>query len=210
MNDEQRAALVEELENLFAWSWGRDLKTGRQVLAELGDDPARYYRRETVFANKVVEIFDRAATAAEPDDDVVERAAKAMYFTDANPDPVKYDRVSAWREEWEKHLAFYQSEGYDPEGFFPVFMLAKKALAAVPSCADDNWLDDALDSVHPKAVVYGTLELRKGGWEASVTAPDGPDENGWYDYTGNQVRGEGTTRREAILDACAKAKEASK
>lgn len=112
-------------ENEGGW-WWCDQNNGWDHHAGVGRD---YYR---AMARAALAAVPTVQSAAGDDLDAIERAAKAMYFTDANPDPVKYDRVSAWKEEWEKHLAFYQSEGYDPEGFFPAFMLAKKALAAVP------------------------------------------------------------------------------
>lgn len=70
-----------------------------------------------------------------------------------------------------------------------------------------EWLDKALDSVHPRSVLGRMFELRAGGWEVRIAIPDGPDENGWYDYTGNEVIGTGPTRKAAIEDAIAQAKE---
>lgn len=67
-------------------------------------------------------------------------------------------------------------------------------------------LDAMLDSVHPRAIIRSVWALRGGGWEACISVPEGPDNDGWYDYTGNQSVGTGPTRMEAIISAVEKAK----
>lgn len=71
-------------------------------------------------------------------------------------------------------------------------------------------LDELLDSVHPKAVIRSVWALRSGGWEARVSVPEGPDANGWYDYTGNETIGTGPTRILAIRDAVKQVKSGDK
>lgn len=150
LNDTERAALVDRVEGTINGLLSLVAIHGMKALQ--APENRDLIRKES--ADIVTRLLaDRAVP--EPDADAVEAAAKAMYFTDANPDPVKYDRVSAWREEWEKHLAFYQSEGYDPEGFFPAFMLARAVLSAVPTEEPD------LTLVYMKGYQDGQDAMRK-------------------------------------------------
>lgn len=219
MNDEQRAALVEERIGVVrqiiagAMKWAAknphkapDSAAFKDVLNQNANDAYR----AAVYVDECGCDFCEAARAVPPVDDAerVERAAKAMYFSDANPDPVKHDRVAVWDAEWEKHLAFYRSEGYDPEGFFPVFDLAKKALNAA-GAAPSLDIDAMLDSVGANAGVHVWLESEP---EPEVGLPHyfmaRMDING--PSAGEPSYGTGPTRMAAILSAVELAKSRDK
>ena len=186
MNDEQRAALVEELNSRARTMFDtatEDLLDGAEWTKS--DRYDFYTMLADQLTEEAVEMFekhlaDRAATVAEPDAETVERVASAIS---------EHGRAG------------------------DVEAMARDAIAAMPSCADDNWLDGALDSVHPVCRI-DWIECEydnPGKWTAQVSYPTGgiaPGTQADDEYI--EAVGTGTTRREAILDAVQKAKGAER
>lgn len=192
MNDEQRKALVDRL--------------GKRI----NDVVKLSVRNNSYIAGVMASEFekilaDRATMVAEPD---AEAVAKAMFqslrpiWGDDIPaeeipegdDPDQYYEYSISWEQWNKYGYGLDYDSLSEMRADSIRKLARAAIAAMPSRKDDNWLDDALDSLDKGA----TLEIFN-------------DENGFdvQVYYGELFSsGTGTTRREAILDAVKKAKEA--
>lgn len=61
---------------------------------------------------------------------LTEAVAQDLWHSDANERWVVRSTDDN-AEEWRLHKDFYNSEGYDPFGFFPAFMLARKALTTI-------------------------------------------------------------------------------
>lgn len=152
-------------------------------------------------------IDDHTTTAAEPDSDVIERVGWALFRHWFASSGAPLQEVE---EAWDYHLAFTEKFNFEP---IPrTLEQARAAIAAMPSCADaDSWLDDALDSVHPDAYI-GNNFYRPDRQDYAVIVhwplPDGVWS--WRGFSEYRSDGHGPTRKVAILDACAKAKEASK
>ncbi len=88
--------------------------------------------------------------------------------------------------------------------------MARAAIAAMPSCADAEWLDEALDSVHPETYVsYVHQWNSEDGMQRACIRWPRKDAKNWNGYPHHDSVGYGTTRKAAILDAVKKAKEAS-
>lgn len=137
-------------------------------------------------AEKVIALLaDRAATVAEPDEETVERVAKAMYY--------------AWPRavDWEK-LTHHKQKTYRRD--------ARAAIAAMPSGKDDSWLDEltAIEAEHEIVINEFSVRSEEEGFRCDIYAGIEHDDPllMMIGY------GTGTTRREAILDAVQKAKEA--
>ena len=121
----------------------------------------------------------------------IEAMAEALcdFDVDNNGGYVWGHRGDSWGSDYENGRDYYRE-------------MADAALGAL-----QLWeIDATLDSVHPEMAIRHVWRLRSGKWEACISVPDGPDDDGWYDYIGSEVVGTGPTRIAAIRDAVAKAK----
>lgn len=165
MNDEQRAALVEELTKAQHDAWP-------------GVDADFIVNTEAIMP-----IIDRLlADRTMPDDDAVERAAKAFHNSSATP---------WWNEShtWDGvHPETYRKEVRDR---------MRLVLEAAAGTAPEKDIDALLDSVHPKAWIERVTQgwRERGEWAATIAAPTGV----WV--------GTGPTRTGAVLDAVAEARK---
>lgn len=181
MNSEQRAELVD------------------YIAAQLNFVNSEGMYSQANLRARAEQIADRAATVAEPD--AVERVKRAMF--DALGDrKMTYETFVEQDTEKVRAAIFAGSD---------LGRMARSAIAAMASCADDNWLDAALDSVHPVCRI-DWIECEydnPGKWTAQISYPTGgiaPGTQADDEYI--EAVGTGATRREAILDAVRKAKEA--
>lgn len=184
MNANDRKALVGDVAVILQRVKYRDLGASLRPIAEEIID--------TVLADRAV---------PEPDADAVERAAKAMFEEDVRADWGNWDElVSAANDDPD------ELDGAEAPFFQRLYL--RMARAALQAAGDAEWLDTALDSVHPNAAVHVWLESEP---EPDVGLPhyfmarldvNGPD-------TSDPHYGTGPTRKAAVLNAVAKAKEAS-
>ena len=179
MNDVERNALVEEIEaamHEYADVYERAMHGFTWNQEDVAT--AKNQAVDAILAATMMYTADRAVP--EPDADAVERVAKAI--------------TSIWNKPSPNPTAFPASAE----------MLARAAIAAVPA-PDDNWLDDALDSVGQHGADIGEVtRLDDGTYEASV---DVIGIRGGMAFLAATFHGAGPTRKAAIEDAVAKAKE---
>lgn len=200
MNDEQRAALVSEIAVIL-----------QQVkYVGLGES------LEPI-ANSIIDrlLTDRAATVAEPDAETVERVAKAIQAAHnpvEGPTPEWEDEHNDWKETYRdlaRAAIAAMPSGRDADVVTRTFDEDESIARDLFSSGHDmgyehaaSWLDEALNSVHPKASMWNDTDPT-GGYAASVRFPKA--DRDWVTITGT-----GTTRREAILNAVQKAKESER
>lgn len=78
--------------------------------------------------------------------------------------------------------------------------------AAAGDDLDADWLDTALNSVHPECRVERTIRV-EGQWDARIAWPLEPIQEPQQESIWDRQEGTGPTRREAIQDAVRQAKE---
>lgn len=189
MNDNDRAALVEELaEGLYVFD---ELSIDGADMNRWSDaDPALKDAYRSRAHHKVMPIIDRLLTTRrEPAADAVERAAKAMFAHERD--------ATGAAVQWGDLLENYGRNGVAGKAVYRD--LARAALAAAgPS------VDEMLDSVHPKCVisVHGFNDAGD-----HIIYIRWPDKSGVFNATGDhEAAGIGSTRTEAIANAVAAAK----
>lgn len=179
MDKEQRAALVGEIAVILQQVKYLGLGESLEPIANSIIDRLLAYRDD--------------ATVGDPD--VVELARSIQLALN------QYTReASTIGDDGRRYVTNYTSEGE--------LAAIRSAIAAMPSGANYNWLDEALDSVNPRWMP-GTARIKEmyqgqgREWHVVIAKPGGTgsgfvDEDTW--------EGTGTTRREAILDAVQKRK----
>lgn len=134
MNDEQRAALVEELANtgkmtIASRTFYREIPMNDEYAAVVAQVHDGMYRLDDadILAHPIVQrlISDRT-TAAEPDAETVERVARAMYTANlVSPEEPAWDEEDGWVDDY---MSLHNKARWRD--------LARAAIAAMPSsCA---------------------------------------------------------------------------